>query len=50
MLREDEKLKHIDTTPFTNVTPEMEEEMVKFAKQILPVVDELIHDLEQMEE
>jgi molecular chaperone GrpE (heat shock protein) len=46
MLEEGRKLKPIDITPFTEVTPEMAEEMTKFAEEMLPVVDELIRDLE----
>jgi hypothetical protein len=46
MLKKDKKLKLIDVTPFTKVTPEMAEEMSKFAEQMLPMVDELIRDIE----
>ena len=46
MLEEKDTLKLIDATPFTNVTTEMAEEMGKFAEQILPAVEELVHDIE----
>jgi molecular chaperone GrpE (heat shock protein) len=46
MIDGEKKLKPIDITPFTEVTPEMAEEMGKFAEQMLPVVDELIRDIE----
>jgi molecular chaperone GrpE (heat shock protein) len=46
MLEERKKIKYIDTTPLTNVTPEMAEEMSKFAEQMLPMVDDLIRDIE----
>jgi hypothetical protein len=43
---EDKKLKPLNVTPFTKITPEMAEELAKFAKQMLPAVDALIHDIE----
>jgi molecular chaperone GrpE (heat shock protein) len=46
MLEERRKLRYIDTTPLTNITPEMAEEMSKFAEQMLPMVDDLIRDIE----
>jgi hypothetical protein len=46
MLDENRKLKPIDTTPFTTVTPEMAEEMAKFAEEMLPAVDALLRDIE----
>jgi molecular chaperone GrpE (heat shock protein) len=48
MLPENRKLKPIDVTPFTEFTPEMAEEMARFAKEMLPVVDDLIRDVEIM--
>jgi hypothetical protein len=48
MIDGDKKLKKIDVTPFTKVTPEMEEEFGRFANELLPELDNVISQFEAL--
>ena len=48
MIPEYMKLKPIDFKPITNITPEMDAEIVRFAKELLPMVDEISRELEEI--
>jgi hypothetical protein len=48
MVDENRKLKYIDTTPFTNFTPEMAEELDGFATELLPTVEEALCQFEEL--